>query len=222
MRNSWHAGCLSAGSDGVFFTWQGCFGVAGVGGLIWARLCVCAEPTGDDIHSPFPRHLTEIQVGPHQLDIFPALIWWLQWRSKQAKGGFVCFAIEYFTRQTACMYCRCDYISLKCKLSWKWVATLALLEKNESNTMAAKSRRVTADWRHFGLWSQRHLLHISADAVEADFCCCLTGALPVGKGRQMEVVSKKHDRALRITQSLRALVGLFYVFRRFILKTWKN
>lgn len=119
------------------------------------------------------------------------------------------------------MYCRCDYISLKCKLSWKWVATLALLEKNESNTMAAKSRRVTADWRHFGLWSQRHLLHISADAVEADFCCCLTGALPVGKGRQMEVVLKKHDRALRITQSLRALVGLF-CFQTFYTKNLKK
>ena len=55
------APCLAiCGSDGVVFTWQGCLGVAGVGGLIWTPLCVCAEATAEDVHMLFPRHLTQI------------------------------------------------------------------------------------------------------------------------------------------------------------------
>lgn len=72
------AGMLAAsmsvcGSNGEVFTWQGCVGVAVARGFIWAHLCVCAEPTRDDVHPLFPWHLTEIQVGPHQRHIFPAL-----------------------------------------------------------------------------------------------------------------------------------------------------
>lgn len=79
------AACLICRSDAAVITWAGCLGVAGVGGLIWARVCACAEPTGDELHMLFPRHLTEIQVWPHQLDMFPALIAWSQKRSKRAK-----------------------------------------------------------------------------------------------------------------------------------------
>lgn len=47
--------CLSiCGSDGEVFTWLACVGVAVVRGFIRARLCVCAEATGDDVHSLFP------------------------------------------------------------------------------------------------------------------------------------------------------------------------
>lgn len=50
----------ACGSEGVVFTWLGCLGVAEVGALICTGLCVGAEPTGDDVHLLFPRHLTEV------------------------------------------------------------------------------------------------------------------------------------------------------------------
>lgn len=89
ITDSWHARCLSDSfgrSGGAVFTWQGRVGGAGVGLLVWAHLCVCAEATGDDLHSLFPWHLTEFQVGPHQLDMLPALIWWSQKQQQQQRG----------------------------------------------------------------------------------------------------------------------------------------
>ena len=84
------ASCLSiCGSDGVVFTWHACLGGAGVGSLIWTRLCVCAVPTGDDVHLLFPRHLTQIEVGPHQLDRFPSLYSGSWGGEKQAGHGWI-------------------------------------------------------------------------------------------------------------------------------------
>lgn len=81
--SSQHASLLPiCGFDSAVFTWQECGGVAEVGDFVWAR--VFAKSTGDDVHLLLPRHLTEIQVWPHQLDIFPALCLGSE-RSKQAK-----------------------------------------------------------------------------------------------------------------------------------------